>query len=152
MQVLPSTHNSPESAYVINDYPFGRKLRCFKRVWVERTNKGSKKGCFRVMEQTTKREVNYIKDQYETAPVDKPELWNKPKAGRYGLLKILYIDPETGYVERSGLMEFPWNEHILKFNAMFGEYLDEFQKSILQPYLLRAEYALEKENTEKAAS
>jgi hypothetical protein len=30
-----STHNSPETAYVIKDWPYGRTLRCEKHVWIE---------------------------------------------------------------------------------------------------------------------
>ena len=127
MQVLPSTHNSPETAFVINDYPFGRTVRCFKRIWVETAVKGAKKGQQRIVMQTTKKVVNHAKDEYDAAPINKPHLWNKAKPGVYGLVRIMYIDADTGHVECDGLSEYPWAEHIAKFNDKYGDQLDEGQ-------------------------
>lgn len=127
-QVLPSTHNSPETAYVIDDYPFGRTLRCFKRIWVETATKGTKEGQQRVVYQTTNRAVNRDKDSYDSAPMDKPYAWNKPKAGIYGSIQILWIDEETGHVEIAGLGQYPWDNHIKTFMDQFGNDLDEEQR------------------------
>lgn len=128
MKVLPSTHNSPETAYVIDDYPFGRTIRCFKRVWIETATKGAKKGLQRIVHQTTKKSVNVCKDEYDAAPMDKPHLWNKPKAGTYGKVQIMGIDEETGHLEFDGLGEYPWDEHITKFNEKYGTQLDSEQR------------------------
>ena len=35
MQILPGIHISPETAYVIDDYPYGFRLRCRIRYWLE---------------------------------------------------------------------------------------------------------------------
>lgn len=130
-QVLPSTHNTPETAYVIEDYPFGRTLRCFKRMWVETAVKGAKKGLQRVVYQTTTKGVNVCKDEYESAPMDMAHAWNKPKAGTYGVIQIMFIDPDTGYIEIDGLGQYPWEEHVAKFQAKYGDDLDETQAARL---------------------
>ncbi len=37
-------HISPETAYVVEDYPYGYTLRCTIRYWLETATKGSAKG------------------------------------------------------------------------------------------------------------
>lgn len=128
MQVLPSTHNSPETAFVIDDYPFGSRLRCFKRIWVETAVKGAKNRLQRVVYQTTKRAVNHAKDEYSEAPMNSPHLWNKPKAGTYGMIQILFVEDETGHIKVDGLGEYPWGDHIEKFFATYGDQLDDTQR------------------------
>lgn len=60
MTLLPNTHTSPETAYLVNDYPYGG-LRCKIRYWLEYSkNKGVRLGS-----QTTNPR---IKDA---------EVWNK---------------------------------------------------------------------------
>ena len=126
MRVLPSTHNSPETAFVINDYPFGFKLRCFKRIWIETATKGTKKGLQRIVEQTTKKAVNCIKDEYDTAPIDKDYLWNKPKTSVYGMLKIMVLNDDK-QIEFAGLGEMVWGDQVEKFNEKYSGQLDAIQ-------------------------
>ena len=85
-----SGHISPETAYVIGDYPYGRTLRCKKRVWLETTTKGAKQHQIRMVYQTTN-------------PKYEGEVWNKPKAESYYDYLLLYVDPETGYLKSAGL-------------------------------------------------
>ena len=125
MRVLPSTHNSPETAFVINDYPFGFKLRCFKRIWIETATKGTKKGLQRIVEQTTSRSVNHIKDEYDTAPIDKPYLWNKPKTSVYGMLKVMILNDDQ--IEFDGLGEMVWGDQVETFNKKYSGQLDAEQ-------------------------
>jgi hypothetical protein len=61
MQLL-SGHTSPETAYVVNDYPYGYTLRCTIRYWLEYQ---PKKG-FRLWSQTSN-------------PKRPGLVWNKPK-------------------------------------------------------------------------
>jgi len=44
-------HTDPESAYVVDDYPYGRVLRCKIRYWVETAGKGKAKGQQRFVRQ-----------------------------------------------------------------------------------------------------
>jgi hypothetical protein len=76
-------HTSPETAYVVDGYPYGR-LRTQKRYWVETAAKGAKKGQQRVMGQTLNPKGGY---------------WNKPKAGTYYLQAFLFLNPDNDHVE-----------------------------------------------------
>lgn len=69
---------SPETAFIIQDYPYGRRLRCRKRVWLHHA-----RGRTRLMEQTE----NPITRQ-----------WNKPHAGAYYDFMVLCLDNSTGYI------------------------------------------------------
>lgn len=68
-------HTSPETAYVVNDYPYGYRLRCKIRYWLE-TKKGHG---MRLMAQTTN-------------PKAAGEVWNKPKGSTYDAFKVMYLD------------------------------------------------------------
>lgn len=75
-------HTSPETAYVVNDYPYGFTLRCKIRYWLEyRKGHGT-----RFCSQTTNPKVA-------------GEVWNKPKRGIYMTgLTVMYKQPDTGYI------------------------------------------------------
>lgn len=83
-------HTSPETAYVVDDYPYGRVLRCKIRYWIETAVKGGKAGQQRFMRQTTD-------------PRKVGEVWNKAHGSTYSGMALLYIDPATGYVEWTGI-------------------------------------------------
>ena len=69
-------HTSPETAYVVEDYPYGFRLRCKMRHWVEfKKGKGT-----RHMTQTSN-------------PKKAGEVWNKPKGSTYSPGNTyLYLD------------------------------------------------------------
>lgn len=74
-------HTTPETAYVVDDYPYGYRLRCKIRYWIETAEKGAKKGQMRFMSQTTNPKVP-------------GEVWNKPKASTYAALAVMFLDSE----------------------------------------------------------
>lgn len=69
-------HKSPETAYLVDDYPYGFRLRCKIRYWMElKAGRGA-----RLVSQTTNPKVA-------------GEVWNKPKASTYsGGMPIMYLD------------------------------------------------------------
>jgi hypothetical protein len=83
VELLPG-HDSPETAYAVEDYPYGFKLRCRMRWWIE-TN--PKKGQ-RVWSQTTNPK--------------KGDVWNKAKASIYSDLVVLFLDDER-HVKNDGI-------------------------------------------------
>jgi hypothetical protein len=89
-------HNGPESAYVVEDYPYSFKLRTTIRYWLESSpSKG-----FRFVSQT--------KDP-------KTGQWNKPKASTYvPLVAAMYLD-EKGHVQWTGLGTYSEPVEIIKF-------------------------------------
>ena len=104
-QVLTG-HESPETAYVVDDYPYGFKLRCKIRYWIETKGKNGQ----RMMTQTTN-------------PKAAGERWNKPKASTYSDLRVLYIEDETGHVQGAALSIEYDADKLEDFVAKYGEAL-----------------------------
>jgi hypothetical protein len=75
-------HTSPETAYEIKDYPYGR-LRTSMFVWVESEPKKGDRVC-----RMTINPKNGIK--------------NTPKKSTYSTLYVLYINSENGHLESDG--------------------------------------------------
>jgi len=108
---------SPETAFVQSDYPYGRSLRCKRRVWLE--HKASKG--FRIVSQTTD-------------PRMPGEFWNKPKPSTYSDLAVLVLTDEhkddagnPTHVTWIGVGMTSEQDQIKAFMAQFGEDLDENQ-------------------------
>ncbi len=94
-------HVSPETAYVVEDYPYGFRLRCKKRYWIERTKNGE-----RICEQTSN-------------PKKAGEVWNKPKKSTYVDIMFLMIAEDTGYVT-SGGFSIEWGD-LAKLEALIAQ-------------------------------
>lgn len=84
-------HTSTDTAYVVDDYPYGFRLRCSIRYWVETAEKGAKKGRQRFMSQTTN-------------PKKPGDPWNKPKGSTYSLMVWMYLD-DNEHVQWTGVSE-----------------------------------------------
>lgn len=74
-------HTSADTAYLVGDYPYGRRLRCKIRYWIETATKGAASGQQRFMAQTT--------NPKSREPGD---VWNKPKASTYSQIMAMYLD------------------------------------------------------------
>lgn len=87
IKLLPG-HTSPDTAYIVDDYPYGFRLRCKIRYWLE-----YKKGAgFRFVSQTTNPK--------------RGDVWNKPKASTYCKFGgAMYLD-DAGHVQWAGLTEY----------------------------------------------
>lgn len=95
-------HTSQETAYVVADYPYGFRLRCQIRYWIETTKHGQ-----RVVSQTTN-------------PKKPGIVWNKPKASTYTPLRVLFIDESTGYVENDALSFYSDTTKVNQFETAYG--------------------------------
>lgn len=112
-------HVSPETAFVVADYPYGFKLRCQMRYWIE-----SKPGY-------GQRFVS------QTSNPKKPGLvWNKPKAGVYALVVVMYRDQDTGYVKHAVLT--PYNTDLESIEGWGLLDLDPFQLQVQKSLLTYA--------------
>lgn len=108
VQVLPPV-TTPETAYNVKDYPYGRRLRCQKRYWLEY----SKQHGYRLVTQTTnpKRGNGW----------DNP---NKPKKSTYSLIAgALYID-QAGHIKWSGLTGYSSYRESVEWLELFGAGID----------------------------
>lgn len=74
-----SGHTSSETAYVVDDYPFGFRLRCKIRYWIERKAKHGD----RFVSQTTNPKVAF-------------EKWNAPKPSTYCQMMFMLRDKQDG--------------------------------------------------------
>lgn len=88
-ELAPATvlrgHVSQDTAYLVDDYPYGFELRCQIRYWLHTADKGSARGQVRLMSQTTNPKVSGTR-------------WNKPKASTYSPWAVMYAD-SRGHVE-----------------------------------------------------
>jgi hypothetical protein len=126
-------HTSPETAYVVADYPYGFRLRCQIRYWIETTKHGQ-----RVVSQTTN-------------PKKPGIVWNKPKASTYTELRVLFIDPITGYVENAGLSVYADTAKVNAFEVAYGASLTDAQQRTLTAIKSMAARMDEREARRQAA-
>ena len=88
MEILKD-HASPETAYLVDDYPYGFRLRCKIRYWLEHHQKRGTRFC----SQTTN-------------PKRPGEFWNSPKCSTYAYLAgCMYLNEES-HVTWTGLTEY----------------------------------------------
>lgn len=113
-------HVSPETTYVVDDYPYGFRLRCKIRYWLEyKASKG-----FRFCSQTTN----------PTAPT---EQWNKPKTSTYSQFAVMILLPETVMNDKN-IRQVSWhgdtywgnNERFIEFMDHYGLYLPDGPKEL----------------------
>ena len=116
MQILKG-HVSPETAYVVDDYPYGLRLRCTIRYWLEYKRVHG----VRLVSQTT----HPYRDK-----------WNKPKATTYAKFGgAMYLDDE-GHVQWSGLTDYSNGAEAKLFEDSFGEGVPEGEaRSVLERWV-----------------
>lgn len=116
LQVLKG-HISQETAYVVDDYPYGFRLRCKIRYWLE----FKKKAGFRLVSQTTNPKLSSA------------EMWNKPKASTYSTLGVMGLD-EKGYVTWETCNIYDLNK-LEAFDALYNQDFDENQAKLSKIFL-----------------
>lgn len=101
-------HTSEETAYLIEDYPYGR-LRCKRKVWLESDPKHG----FRFVAQTQN---------------PKNGRWNKPHKSTYReIAACLYLDDEN-HVQWAGVGAYTDEKEALQFALDFGNRCEGAQK------------------------
>src|SRR5262245_6760588 len=112
-QIL-TNHTSPDTAYLVTDYPYGFRLRCQIRYWIETTKHGQ-----RFVSQTSN-------------PKRAGLVWNKPKPSTYSDLRVMYLD-ENGHVQNDGMsIAYRDGDEIEAFAATYAEALtDEHSQKVL---------------------
>jgi len=112
MKILKG-HISPETAFVVDDYPYGFRLRCKIRYWLEYNVKHG----FRLVSQTTN-------------PRRPGEVWNKPKASTYskfGGCMVLSTPAGTDieHVSWTGLSEYSDGAEAKEWSDKYSEGVPE---------------------------
>lgn len=96
-------HTSQETAYLIADYPYGRTLRCQRRVWLE---------------SDPKRRVRFVA---QTTDPKKGHRWNKPHASTYtDIAAALYLDADN-HVQWDQIGYYSTPEQALAFVQTYGK-------------------------------
>jgi hypothetical protein len=117
MQILTG-HVSPETAYVVNDYPYGFRLRCQKRYWLEYKRKLG----FRLVSQTSNPKVAGL-------------VWNKPKAGNYVKFgACMFLDAE-GHVAWATLGEYSTGAEAKAWADKYGAGVPEVGQDLLRRWV-----------------
>jgi hypothetical protein len=118
ISVLPGVHVSPETAYVVADYPFGFRLRCQIRYWLE---------------VHPKRGVRCLS---QTSNPKRPGLvWNKPKASTYSRFAgALYLD-EKGHVQHTGLTEYTDGKQAAAWRDTFGAGVPDASRDLMDRWV-----------------
>ena len=107
-------HTSPETAYVVEDYPYGFTLRCRIRYWIETRPKFGQ----RLVSQTTN-------------PKKAGEVWNKPKAGTYHSILVMGLD-ENDHVTSTAIQFGADKESLDKWAGKYGFALTPDQVKTLE--------------------
>lgn len=137
MKVLPSSHNTPETAYVIMDYPYGYKARCMKRIWVETATQGKGNGKQRLGEQTSNPKLSTQDNIY----------WNACKYSTYSSMIILIEGNENNkpgqehYISNDGIdITYSQPEKIEMFRGRYFDLMDTIQKERFNTLVLLSKH------------
>lgn len=116
-------HDSPETAYLVDDYPYGFRLRCKIRYWMEHdTKKGS-----RFCSQTS----NPKRDNLT---------WNKPKKSTYCyvggvMVKDVSGTDTDGHIHWQGLSEYSDANDAIAFKNAYAAALPDYMQERLNRWI-----------------
>lgn len=118
MELLPNTHISPETAYVVDDYPYGFRLRCKIRYWLE---------------YDAKRGVRFVSQT--TNPKRGNAVWNKPKASTYARFGgAMFLDDE-GHCRWDGLSEYTNGAEASAWRDTYGAAVPEAAQQAMNDWV-----------------
>lgn len=117
MRILKG-HISPETAYVVDDYPYGYRLRCKIRYWLE---------------HDPRRGVRFVSQT--TNPKASGEAWNKPKPSTYSRFGGCMILIEAGHIEWRGLTEYCNGAEAKAYSDTYGEGVPESAQPLLRKWV-----------------
>jgi hypothetical protein len=117
MEILKG-HTTRETAYVVDDYPYGFRLRCKIRYWLEYHPKHG----FRFVSETTN-------------PKRPGEVWNKPKASTYCRFGGAMFLNDEGHVKWAGLTEYSTGAEAKAWADKYGEGVPEAGRDTLAKWV-----------------
>lgn len=119
MKILTG-HVSPETAFVVDDYPYGFRLRCKIRYWLEyKPGKG-----MRFWSQTTN-------------PKRPGEVWNKPKVSTFQRFGGVMLQGDNGHITWTGVSEYDEVNTLVKWRDDFGAAMPEAAQVALKAWITR---------------
>ena len=122
LKPLPG-HTTKETAYLVDDYPYGFRLRCQIRYWLEyKRSKG-----FRLCSQTSNPKMSGLQ-------------WNKPKCSTYTPLGVMGLNEEN-HVTWQGISSY-YPEKLDAFITTYGTSFDENQRGVANELMRHIRVAL----------
>lgn len=110
-------HISPETAYVVEDYPYGFRLRCKIRYWLEH-----KPGFgVRLVSQTSNPK--------------RGDTWNKPKASTYGRYGGAMFLDDDNHVTWSALTEYTDGAEATAWREQYGDGVPETARADMDHWI-----------------
>lgn len=110
--IIQEQHTSEENALIVDNYPYGFRLRTKIRYWIESNKNGD-----RFVSQTLNPKTNK---------------WNKPKKSIYYAVAVM-TQEENGHISFMALYPTTSKEEITDFLFKIGDYrLNDFQKEQLR--------------------
>lgn len=95
-------HTREDNAYLVPDYPYGRRIRTQIRYWIETSAKHGDRFCSQTLNPKTGR-------------------WNKPKKSTYTGVGVMYLRPDNGHVKWTGMNFNDSAEKIAEFLGVVGK-------------------------------
>lgn len=120
MTTILKGHVSPETAYLVSDYPYGFRLRCKIRYWLDVHPKLG----VRLVSQTTNPKVS-------------GEVWNKPKASTYRPLTACMFLDEENHVTWTALRIYGSADECDAWVAEYGEGCPESKVELMRTFVKR---------------
>lgn len=118
IQIL-SGHVSPETAFVVDDYPYGFRLRCKIRYWLEyKPGKGH-----RFWSQTSNPKRGHV--------------WNKPKASTFQRFAGAMFLDDKGHVAWTGLNEYDDVKTCVDWRNQFGASMQPEAQEFLKLWITK---------------
>lgn len=94
-------HTSPETAYVVDDYPYGFKVRTKIRYWIENNVKKGKRFCTQTLNPKT-------------------GVWNAPKLSVYAPYMVMILD-ENNHVQMRSISLYANAGTVELFKSQYEE-------------------------------
>ena len=103
-------HTSPDTSFVVEDYPYGFRLRTSIRYWIETKKGHGQRFCSQTLNPKT-------------------GAWNKAKAGNYCVVAVMVRNPENGYVTYETLQSGGWSkeEEVQSFETRRASAIGEYE-------------------------
>lgn len=110
-----SGHTTPESAFVVDDYPYGFRLRTQIRYWIETKKGHGQRFCSQTLNPKTGK-------------------WNKPKASTYHVIAVMTLDESNGYVHYETLQSGGWSkeEQIVDFETRHASAIGDWERGAIR--------------------
>lgn len=135
MEILTG-HVSQETAHVVNDYPYGFRLRCKIRYWLEYKQQHG----YRLMSQTTNPKIS---DNY----------WNKPKGSTYSRLAAVLVKEDNDHIGWRALDGYGSLEESEQFLATYGTGMTDLAQKILTAWIsVKREYDEQRKRREQTVT